>query len=40
MMIPKIKDADDIYRVGSIAAIKAIHDPNNPFLPYNLNMFP
>ena len=31
---------DDIYKLGSLAAIKAIHDPNNPFLPYNLNMFP
>ena len=40
MLIPKINSEDDIYKLGSLAAIKAIHDPNNPFLPYNLNMFP
>mgnify|MGYP007004940433 CR=1 FL=1 len=39
-MLPKISSEDDIYKVGSLAIIKAIHDPNNPFLPFNLNIFP
>mmetsp|Transcript_17566 Transcript_17566/g.23731 ORF Transcript_17566/g.23731 Transcript_17566/m.23731 type:complete len:91 (+) Transcript_17566:303-575(+) len=38
--LPEISHEDDVYRVGSLAAIRAIHDKVNPFLPYYLNMFP
>lgn len=30
----------DVYKVGSVAAVKAVHDTSNPFLPYYMNMFP
>jgi hypothetical protein len=39
-MMPNIKEESDIYHVGSLAGIKAVHDSSNPFLPYFLNVFP
>lgn len=38
--LPEITKETDVYKVGSVAAVKAIHDTANPFLPYYLNMFP
>ena len=38
--LPKITSPDDVYKVGALAQIKAIHDSANPFLPYYLNIFP
>ena len=40
VLLPKITSEDDIYKVGSLAVAKAIHDHTNPFLPYYLNLFP
>ena len=39
-MLPEISAEGDVYRIGSLAAIRAIHDKANPFLPYQLNLFP
>ena len=38
--LPEITQESDVYTIGSLAAIKAIHDKANPFFPYYLNVFP
>jgi len=38
--MPDIKEESDVYRVGSLAKIKTVHDSSNPFLPYYINLFP
>jgi hypothetical protein len=38
--LPKVKKESDIYKVGTICQSKAIHDLQNPFSPYVLNLFP
>ena len=40
VLLPKIAHEDDIYKVGSLAIAKAVHDKTNPFLPFYLNLFP
>ena len=39
-MMPEISKEGDVYRVGSLAKIRAFYDRENPFLPYYMNMFP
>ena len=38
--IPDITSLSDVYETGVLCNAKAIHDPNNVFLPYVLNLFP
>lgn len=34
-----ITRADDIYQIGTLCQAKVIHDKQNPFMPYALNLF-
>ena len=38
--LPKIKKESDIYKVGTICESKAVHDAQNPYSPYVLNLYP
>lgn len=38
--LPKVKSENDIYRVGTICTSKAIHDAQNAFSPFILNLYP
>ena len=38
--MPEITDLTDVYETGVLCSAKAMHDPNNVFLPYILNLFP
>lgn len=37
--LTKIKNEDDIYRIGTLCQAKVIHDKHNPFSPYALHLF-
>ena len=37
--MPRVKDLSDIYPIGVICEAHAVHDPNNIFMPYILNLF-
>ena len=34
-----IQQEDDIYKIGTLCQAKVIHDKQNPFMPYALNLF-
>jgi hypothetical protein len=34
-----ISREDDIYNIGTLCQAKVIHDKQNPFMPYALNLF-
>lgn len=38
--LPNVKKESDIYKVGTICESKAIHDAQNAFSPYVLNLYP
>lgn len=38
--LPKITSENDIYRIGTLCTAKAIHDTQNSYSPYMLNLFP
>jgi len=38
--LPEITEEGHVFRVGSLATVKAVHDKANPFLPYYLTLFP
>jgi len=35
-----VKSSDDVFEIGTLCQAKAIHDQNNPFSPFMLNLFP
>ena len=40
LTLPQIKDLSDVYETGCICVPKLIHDSQNHFMPYVLNLFP
>lgn len=38
--LPKIASENDIYKIGTLCTAKAIHDLQNPYSPFILNLFP
>lgn len=38
--LPKIKKESDIYKIGTICESKAVHDVQNPYSPFVLNLYP
>ena len=38
--LPQITSDTDIYKIGTLCTAKAIHDKQNPYSPFVLNLFP
>jgi len=38
--LPKINKEQDIYKIGTLCTAKLIHDKQNPFSPFMLNLYP